>query len=81
MPYKTRAAKIAAAQRRFTYVQTGKDEAFSYEKKAKSEPGAYARGKVSTIDDRLYLKGDLLKIVITCLVIIAFQIWLSLTLF
>lgn len=81
MPYKTKAAKIAAAQRRFTYIQAREDGSFSYEKKAKSEP-AQVEGKTeSKISDKLYLKRDLLKILITLVVITAIQILLSLTLF
>ena len=81
MPYKTKSAKIAAAQRRFTYTQSGGNEIFSYEKGAKNKSGDHKGQEISLIGDKLYLKGDLLKILISCLVIIAFQIWLSLTLF
>lgn len=80
MPYKTKAAKIAAAQRRFSYIEAKKDGTFSYGKKAgKVEETALQHTK--TIGDKLYLRGDLLKIIVTCSVIVAFQIWLSLTLF
>lgn len=81
MPYKTRAAKIAATQRRFTYIQAKQDGSFSYEKKHKNEAPQKERKNDNMISDKLYLKGDLLKIVITLAVIIAFQILLSLTLF
>lgn len=81
MPYKSKASKIAAAQRRFTYIQAKEDGSFSYNKKDKNENSKARAHDENTISDKLYLKGDLLRIIITCLVIIAFQIWLSLTLF
>lgn len=81
MPYKTKAAKIAAAQRRFSYIEAKNDGTFSYKDKTESNPTRTVRESSNSIDDKLFLKSDLIKIVLASGIIITIQIWLSLTLF
>lgn len=81
MPYKTKASKIAAAQRRFSYIEARNDGTFSYNDKSESKSVRAEIKSTISIGDKLFLKNDLIKIVIASVVIITLQIGLSLTLF
>lgn len=79
MPYKSRQAKISASQRRFSYIKAASDGTFTYGKDSKVTPGEKHISS-DTINDPLFLKGDLVKIIILSLFIISVQILLGLTL-
>lgn len=83
MPFKTKAQKIAASQRRFSI---GKLEKISYAKFSDSkEKGVKIKAAKTdghnhkTIEDLSYLKTDVLKITIASLLIIFLELALSLT--
>ena len=80
MPYKSRQAKISATQRRFNYIKTGQDGSFVYENKQKLKEGQAQNSSSEGINDSLFLKSDILKIIILSLLIISGQIALRLTL-
>ena len=84
MPFKTRAQKLAASQRRFSFDSLGK---VSYQKdfkkppeKAKEEIVDPFRLSAGKIEDLSYLKSDVFRIVIASLLIIAAQLAFGLTL-
>ncbi len=81
MPYKTKASKIAATHRRFNYIETKSDGTYSYKNMTESKPDNADRESSGSINDKLYIKKDLIKIVLASIAIISIQIWLSLTLF
>lgn len=80
MPYKSRQAKISAAQRRFNYIKSAGDDTFVYEKGSRVTTSEKEHVSSEEINDPLFLKGDLAKIIILSLLIIIAQILLRLTL-
>ena len=88
MPFKTKAQKIAASQRRFSVSSQGKVSYInsSEDKASKEENSSILKVKkaplreVGSIEDLGYLKVDIFKIAIATSVIVAFELALSLTL-
>ena len=79
MPYKTKAAKIAASARRISFIETAKDGSFSYQNSAGIKPARNDREKLNSINDKLYIRNDLMKSGAASAIIITVQLWLSLT--
>lgn len=82
MPFKTKKQKLAASERRFTFVD-GKVSLFDIktnDPKKGSESAVYT-SQDSAIKEDVSLSRELLKIVTICAIIIGIQVGLRLTLF
>lgn len=87
MPFKTKRQKLAAAQRRFSYSDSGSvtydEQRISGSSRVESRPTSenkpvQAKTKVLEIENLGYVRADLVKILITASIIISSQIALSL---
>ena len=86
MPFKTKRQKLAAAQRRFTFSQSGSviykaDDTFNPSDSAEqSSAKGVQKAHVAQVENLVYIKRDLLRILAIASFIIIAQLAISLTL-
>lgn len=80
MPFKTRRQKIAASQRRYIFAEDEVKISYGKNREPEISKKSDKPYSIKTIDDPLFLKQDLLKIVVISSIIVASQIGLRLTL-
>lgn len=80
MPFKTRRQKIAASQRKYSFTEGGVENSYGLNQRQEIPEKRDNISKMKTIDDTLFLRRDILKIVAISATIVAVQIGLRLTL-
>lgn len=80
MPYKTRRQKMSASQRRYSVAQNVLEGVYEYEKREKKIEIKRGNSGYKPLDEQLFLRKDLVKIVFISLVILGIQLGLRLTL-